>query len=444
MVWVKRILTAALFFCLCNAPLLAFNGFAVAAIAIYFAVYQVLPVWGKQGNSKLPARLNVMLGGYELFATSALLAAAELAFIIVSLVRPDYLGEKQALTIAANVLVTLLVLFITLANGFFRILFTSKRLRLVPRLLLIFLWWFPVVNIALIWHACRLVKKEYRFETAKTELENLRKENEICKTKYPILLVHGIFFRDWQLMNYWGRIPKALVRNGAELYYGSQQSAASIESSAGEIRDKIRSIVEETGCEKVNIIAHSKGGLDSRYAISRLGMDEFVASLTTVNTPHKGCAFVQHLLDTLPEPIIQWTARKYQSIFTKLGDREPDFLAGVKDLRADACAKFNEETPDKEGVLYQSTTSVMRGAFSAPFPLCISYGLVKRYDGGKNDGLVNTATAQWGEFLGVQEASGKRGISHGDMIDLMREDIPGFDVPEFYVDLVHKLKDRGL
>lgn len=36
------------------------------------------------------------------------------------------------------------------------------------------------------------------------------------------------------------------------------------------------------------------------------------------------------------------------------------------------------------------------------------------------------------------------GISHGDMIDLMREDVPGFDVREFYMELVKGLKARGL
>ena len=33
---------------------------------------------------------------------------------------------------------------------------------------------------------------------------------------------------------------------------------------------------------------------------------------------------------------------------------------------------------------------------------------------------------------------------HGDVIDLNREDIPGFDVREFYVQLVAKLKEKGL
>ncbi|WP_280513951.1 hypothetical protein [Ruminiclostridium herbifermentans] len=38
----------------------------------------------------------------------------------------------------------------------------------------------------------------------------------------------------------------------------------------------------------------------------------------------------------------------------------------------------------------------------------------------------------------------KKGISHGDMIDLMRENINGFDVCEFYVDIVKGLILKGL
>jgi triacylglycerol lipase len=36
-----------------------------------------------------------------------------------------------------------------------------------------------------------------------------------------------------------------------------------------------------------------------------------------------------------------------------------------------------------------------------------------------------------------------RGISHGDMIDLTREDYEGFDVKEFYVKVAADLKERG-
>lgn len=72
-----------------------------------------------------------------------------------------------------------------------------------------------------------------------------------------------------------------------------------MEDSGRELAERIRQIVEETGCGKVNIIAHSKGGLDSRAAIAHCGMDPYVAILTTINTPHRGCIFAEYLLGQL-------------------------------------------------------------------------------------------------------------------------------------------------
>ena len=51
---------------------------------------------------------------------------------------------------------------------------------------------------------------------------------------------------------------------------------------------------------------------------------------------------------------------------------------------------------------------------------------------------------RWGERYDFLTVEGKRGISHGDMIDLNRENIPGFDVREYYVQLVSGLRQRGL
>ena len=269
----------------------------------------------------------------------------------------------------------------------------------------------------------------------------MRKESEICKTKYPIVMVHGIFFRDWMFINYWGRIPNELIKNGAQIYYGLQQSSNSISKSSLELKETIIKIINETGCEKVNIIAHSKGGLDSRYAISCLGLSDYVASLTTINTPHRGCKYVDFLLNKLPDKFKILVARKYNSTFIKLGDRNPDFLAGVKDLTVEKCTEFNKKVKDSDGVLYQSVTSKMKNMFSAGFPLNIGYVLAKFFDG-DNDGLVGVASAEWGDFLGVLSTD-KKGISHGDVVDLTRQDIIGYDVCEFYVDLVKKLKERG-
>ena len=144
-----------------------------------------------------------------------------------------------------------------------------------------------------------------------------RKDKKICKTKYPILMVHGIFFRDFPNFNYWGRIPGELIKNGAEIYYGNHESANSVVDAAEQIKNRINEILKETGAEKVNIIAHSKGGLDSRYAISKLGMDDYIASLTTINTPHRGCEFAEYLLNKVPEKKQNMIAKAYNKVLKK-------------------------------------------------------------------------------------------------------------------------------
>ena len=51
---------------------------------------------------------------------------------------------------------------------------------------------------------------------------------------------------------------------------------------------------------------------------------------------------------------------------------------------------------------------------------------------------------RWGQKYTFLTGEGERGISHGDVVDLNRENIPGFDVREFYVGLVSDLRERGL
>lgn len=77
------------------------------------------------------------------------------------------------------------------------------------------------------------------------------------------------------------------------------------------------------------------------------------------------------------------------------------------------------------------------------FPLNLTHSFVGYFDG-ENDGLVGVDSFEWGESLTMLRPTGRRGISHGDMVDLNRENIRGFDVREFYVELVSSLKERGL
>ena len=341
-----------------------------------------------------------------------------------------------------NAVVIALLEAIVFWNGMIRVYITSVQLGIKHRVLAALCGWIPFLNIWYLMKIIRIVSDEAEFETEKWELDETRAESEICKTKYPILMVHGVFFRDFRYLNYWGRIPKELKRNGAAVYYGQQQSAAAVEDSGKELAARIREILEETGCEKVNIIAHSKGGLDGRAAIAHCGMAPYVATLTTINTPHRGCIYAEYLLNKVPEVARQKVAAAYNATLKRLGDENPDFLSAVTDLTESACLARNETTPDMPGVVYESVMSWCKKAQHGKFPLNVTYPIVKHFDG-KNDGLVSVDSAKWGTKFTLLEPEGKRGITHGDVVDLNRENIPGFDVREFYVNLVADLKNRG-
>ena len=362
----------------------------------------------------------------------------------ISMITPENsLAAGTAVAGAAfGVLWAVLLEAIVFWNGMIRVYLTSVQLGLKHRVLAALCGWIPILNIWYLRKIIRITADEAEFETEKWELDTARAESEICKTKYPIPLVHGVFFRDFRYVNYWGRIPKELQRNGATVYYGQQQSAAAVEDSGRELADRIRQILAETGCEKVNIIAHSKGGLDSRAAIAHAGCAPCVASLTTINTPHRGCIFAEYLLKKIPAAARQKIADTYNAALKRLGDEAPDFLAAVTDLTASACEARNAATPDAPVVFYQSVMSYCRKAQHGKFPLNMTYPIVKHFDG-LNDGLVAVDSAKWGDQFTLLEPRGHRGISHGDVVDLNRENIPGFDVREFYVSLVADLKNRG-
>lgn len=72
----------------------------------------------------------------------------------------------------------------------------------------------------------------------------------------------------------------------------------------------------------MNIIAHSKGGLDSRYLISGLHMAPYVASLTTICTPHRG-SMLADLLMKLPDFLYRGICGLMDRYFGMLGDRRP-------------------------------------------------------------------------------------------------------------------------
>ena len=419
-------------------------GFIIGVIAplclfaLYFMVrLAVKPYRVKFDKSTVNVRIRAMYGGKILLKYTAVSLVFQTVYYIFA-VKNSFWGMPKPLWIADTVTAAIIVLGYGW-NGILRIALLCRRLGIVKRVVCFLLLPVPIAGIFALVSMYRAAKAEYDYETTRKACESQRIESQVCKTKYPILLVHGLGFRDWRYFNYWGRIPRELIRNGATIYYGHQEAFATVVTNAEHIRRKVLEIIEETGCEKVNIIAHSKGGLDSRYAIAKCGIEDYVASLTTVGTPHHGSQ-VTDLANKLPDSLYRKVADFMDKRYKSFGDENPDFYTACHQFNSDYAEKFNEEVKDSDKVYYQSYTSVMKNVFSFDI-LAATYLMLRKY--GRNDGLVTVESAKWGNFKGVYESKRVRGISHGDTIDLKREDYKGYDPREAYVEIVSELKEMG-
>ena len=267
-----------------------------------------------------------------------------------------------------------------------------------------------------------------------------------CSTKYPILMVHGMGARDRKRLSYWGRIPKALISKGARLYFGGQDSNGSVEENALVVKQSLIRALEETGAEKVNIIAHSKGGLEARYLITSMGMADKVASLTTISTPHNGSAAMDFFMN-IPEPLMKLGCRIADIWFRMLGDKKPDTYSCLESFTTARAREFNLQNPDNIHVFYQSYAFVMKHWYS-DLAMVVPYLIVRIFDG-KNDGLLSPKAVKWANFRGVYTGAGMRGVSHCHQVDLYRHrlpvDIDGkvMDIIDFYAKIADGLRKMG-
>ncbi len=259
-------------------------------------------------------------------------------------------------------------------------------------------------------------------------------------------MVHGMGFRDGKYINYWGRIPKVFENHGCEVFYGNQDSNGTVEENGRSLRQRIYEILETTGSERLNVIAHSKGGLDMRYAISGLGMGGYIASLTTVSTPHHGSKTVDKILK-LPTPLVRFVGKCSDLWLRMCGDENPDAYNVYLSFSTDFAEKFNIQNPDDPRVYYQSYAFKMNNALSDMI-MMIPYTAVYLCEG-ENDGLLTPDSAKWGDFKGIVKTNSNRGISHCDEVDLRRRKLSGregsgvSDITEVYGDILKELKKRG-
>ncbi|MFT5144171.1 MAG: triacylglycerol lipase [Rhodothermales bacterium] len=198
-------------------------------------------------------------------------------------------------------------------------------------------------------------------------------------------------------------------------------------------------ILEETGANKVNLIAHSMGGLDARYLISRLGFHDRVACLVTVASPHRGSALANIVLES-PERMQGWMtdAAKWVSDATMAGTPS-DFHRAVSDLAPEyVIGTFNPEVPDHPDVRYWSYAAhAGRGTAVSINPLLAPLNLMLFPRQGPNDGFVAASSAVWGECLGTLEAD------HAQQIGIGRSIGSKFDSFGFFADVSRMMAANG-
>ncbi|PYH90369.1 triacylglycerol lipase [Aspergillus ellipticus CBS 707.79] len=266
--------------------------------------------------------------------------------------------------------------------------------------------------------------------------------------KHPVVLAHGLLgFDELRLagpylpgVQYWRGIKEALSVRGVRVITATVPPSASIESRAEELA---RDIAIGARGEDVNIIAHSMGGLDSRYMITHVKPKKFkVKSLTTIATPHRGSAVADYVLKQIGDDRLTQLYYALDRLKVETGafaQLTPDYMKNT----------FNPTTPDIEDVRYFSYGASMQPSFWSVFRL--SHRLLQQVEG-YNDGLVSVASSKWGGEQGYKGTL--EGVSHLDLINWSNRlkwlagEITGnrqrFNAIAFYLDIADMLAKEGL
>jgi triacylglycerol lipase len=213
----------------------------------------------------------------------------------------------------------------------------------------------------------------------------------IPRLRSPLVLVHGLFGFDrfrvggMTLARYFPGIIEMLEAAHNRVLVPSLSPTSGVAERAAQLKAYLD---RHSPGEPVHIIAHSMGGLDSRYLISQLGMSRRVLSLTTLGTPHRGSSFADWALGRL--------ARLLRPFFELFSIPTQAFY----DVTVARCREFNEKVPDAPGVRYFSVAARHVGNFFSHPEWVLSHQIVKQAEG-ENDGVVSIASATYGERVDI-------------------------------------------
>ena len=235
-----------------------------------------------------------------------------------------------------------------------------------------------------------------------------------------IILVHGILgFAKRFGLDYFRDLPGRYREQGYRVFVPELDPTEGVEFRGVQLRNQIQAAADAgtiDTSQKTHIIAHSLGGLDSRYILSPANPNQLqvpIRSLTTISTPHRGSPVadvINNPQSLLPFPHLPFTPgpNLLEPALNALGIS----LNGLRNLTTSACQAFSEKYVDNPKVSYFSSAGSGRAGFpqtSAAFLLFHQY--ISASTGQPNDGMVPVPSAQWGTFDSSTWAG-----DHGEMI----------------------------
>ncbi len=264
---------------------------------------------------------------------------------------------------------------------------------------------------------------------------------DIIELNYPVLMCHG--YGGFTMLLTPAPLHNSCMRlrgYGIHAFAPNIVPYATIEIRAEQWAEVIQKLISQYGYEKMNVVAHSMGGLDIRYAISNLSMADSIASLTTVASPHHGTSLAELVLNT-PETLkeklgelIDWFG---ESIYP---GQKSDAVAAVEQLTRDyITTEFNPNTPDAKQVLYFSYSAAVGKGTKEPLnPIYRLQNQLIYQNEGVNDSFVTVKSAKWGKHINTLP------ISHLEQIEIQVSKERKPIVENFWKDLALNLQKNGL
>lgn len=107
------------------------------------------------------------------------------------------------------------------------------------------------------------------------------------KRPLPVILIHG-YFEPKSVWDHWQNLLESKTKTFAVTFNTTDDKCGSADEHAKELGQVIKEVKRETGQDKVNIVGHSKGGLDARVYLANNHTSKDVANLIMIGTPNAG------------------------------------------------------------------------------------------------------------------------------------------------------------